>query len=56
MWRILKERDSVLNREEILTRLRENEAALRAQGVAHAALYGSRARGANKDSKATRIS
>lgn len=34
-----------MNREEILSRLRENQAALRAQGVAHAALFGSRARG-----------
>jgi len=34
-----------LKRDEILTRLRENEAALRARGVAHAALFGSRARG-----------
>jgi uncharacterized protein len=31
--------------EEIIARLRENEAALRARGVAHAALFGSRARG-----------
>lgn len=34
-----------MNREEILARLRENEAALRQRGVAHAALFGSRARG-----------
>lgn len=34
-----------MNREEIIARLRENEAALRQQGVAHAALFGSRARG-----------
>ena len=34
-----------MKREEILARLRENEAALRARGVAHAALFGSRARG-----------
>ena len=34
-----------MNRQEILDRLRENEAALRAQGVAHAALFGSVARG-----------
>jgi predicted nucleotidyltransferase len=34
-----------MNREEILHRLRENEAALRKRGVAHAALFGSRARG-----------
>ncbi len=31
--------------QEILARLRENEAALRARGVSHAALFGSRARG-----------
>jgi predicted nucleotidyltransferase len=31
--------------KDIITRLRENEAALRARGVAHAALFGSRARG-----------
>ena len=34
-----------MKREEIIARLRENEAALRARGVAHAALFGSRARG-----------
>ena len=34
-----------MNREEIIARLRDNEAALRARGVAHAALFGSRARG-----------
>ena len=34
-----------MDRQEIITRLRENEAALRARGVAHAALFGSRARG-----------
>jgi predicted nucleotidyltransferase len=34
-----------MNREEIIARLRENEAALRERGVAHAALFGSRARG-----------
>ena len=34
-----------MSREDILTRLLENEAALRARGVAHAALFGSRARG-----------
>jgi predicted nucleotidyltransferase len=34
-----------MNREEILARLRENEASLRQRGVAHAALFGSRARG-----------
>jgi uncharacterized protein len=34
-----------VSREEIIARLRENEAALRQRGVAHAALFGSRARG-----------
>ena len=34
-----------MNRDEIIACLRENEAALRQRGVAHAALFGSRARG-----------
>jgi hypothetical protein len=34
-----------MNHQEILAQLRENEAALRARGVSHAALFGSRARG-----------
>jgi predicted nucleotidyltransferase len=34
-----------MNRQEILARLRENEPVLRARGVCHAALFGSRARG-----------
>jgi predicted nucleotidyltransferase len=34
-----------MNREDIIARLRENEAALRMRGVTHAALFGSRARG-----------
>jgi uncharacterized protein len=33
-----------MERQDIIARLRENEAALRARGVAHAALFGSRAR------------
>jgi predicted nucleotidyltransferase len=33
-----------MNTQEILDRLRENEPALRARGVTHAALFGSRAR------------
>lgn len=37
-----------MNRRDILARLRENEAALRARGVSHAALFGSRARGDNR--------
>ena len=34
-----------MKRQEILARLRENETALRARGVRHAAVFGSRARG-----------
>lgn len=34
-----------MDRQEILARLRENEAVLRARGVRHAALFGSHARG-----------
>ena len=34
-----------MNREAIIARLRENETALRKRGVAHAAVFGSRARG-----------
>ena len=34
-----------MERREIIAKLRENEAALRARGVSHAALFGSRARG-----------
>ena len=37
-----------VNGQEILARLRENETALRARGVSHAALFGSRARGDNR--------
>jgi predicted nucleotidyltransferase len=37
-----------MNRQDILDRLRENERALRARGVTHAALFGSRARGDNR--------
>jgi hypothetical protein len=37
-----------MNTPEILAKLRENEAALRAQGVSHVALFGSRARGDNR--------
>src|SRR5947209_13616155 len=36
------------DRQEIIKRLRQNEAALRARGVSHAALFGSRARGDNR--------
>ena len=36
------------DRQEIIDRLRQNEAALRARGVSHAALFGSHARGDNR--------
>lgn len=35
----------VMDAQAIIARLRDSEAALRARGVAHAALFGSRARG-----------
>jgi uncharacterized protein len=35
----------IMDRQDIIARLRENEAALKERGVAHAALFGSRARG-----------
>jgi predicted nucleotidyltransferase len=37
-----------MDRQGILDRLRENGPALRARGVTHAALFGSRARGDNQ--------
>ena len=37
-----------MNGQEILARLRENETGLRAWGVSHVALFGSRARGDNQ--------
>jgi predicted nucleotidyltransferase len=37
-----------MDRNVILARLRENQPALRERGVAHAALFGSRARGDNR--------
>ena len=36
------------DRQEIIDRLRQNETALRARGVSHAALFGSHARGDNR--------
>jgi predicted nucleotidyltransferase len=44
-----------MNSQEIIDRLRENEAALRARGVAHAALFGSRARGDERPDSDTDI-
>jgi predicted nucleotidyltransferase len=40
--------DFNMHRQDIIAKLQENEAALRAKGVAHAALFGSRARGDNR--------
>jgi predicted nucleotidyltransferase len=44
-----------MNREAIIAQLRENEAALRARGVTHAALFGSRARGESRPDSDTDI-
>jgi uncharacterized protein len=38
-----------MERDAIVARLKENEPALRARGVTHAALFGSYARGCNRD-------
>lgn len=46
---------AVMNRQEILDRLRENEPALRERGVTHAALFGSRARGDDRPDSDTDI-
>jgi hypothetical protein len=45
----------IVNKQDIIARLRENEAALRARGVAHAALFGSRARGDDRPDSDTDI-
>jgi len=44
-----------MDRQEIIARLRDNQAALRARGVAHAALFGSRARGDDRPGSDTDI-
>jgi len=44
-----------MSREEIISRLREHEPALRQRGVAHAALFGSRARGDQRTDSDTDI-
>lgn len=44
-----------MNGPEIITKLRENEPPLRARGVTHAALFGSRARGDNPPDSDTDI-
>jgi uncharacterized protein len=44
-----------VTREDIIARLRQNEAALRARGVTHAALFDSRARGDGRPDSDTDI-
>jgi hypothetical protein len=44
-----------MTRDQIIERLKQNEAALRARGVAHAALFGSRARGDERPDSDTDI-
>lgn len=44
-----------MSRDEIISRLRANEAMLRARGVAHVALFGSRARGGERADSDTDI-
>ncbi len=44
-----------MERQDIIARLREHEAALRARGVTHAALFGSRARGDDRPDSDTDI-
>jgi predicted nucleotidyltransferase len=44
-----------MDRQHILDRLKANEAELRARGVSHAALFGSRARGDNRADSDTDI-
>jgi predicted nucleotidyltransferase len=44
-----------MNKTEIIARLRQHEAELRARGVAHAALFGSRARGDERPDSDTDI-
>jgi predicted nucleotidyltransferase len=44
-----------MNGRDIIARLQENEAALRARGVSHAALFGSRARGEDRPDSVTDI-
>jgi len=44
-----------MNRQDIIARLRKAEPALRARGVTHAALFGSRARGDERPDSDTDI-
>jgi predicted nucleotidyltransferase len=47
--------ERTMNREDIIARLRANEAELRARGVTHAALFGSRGRGDDRPGSDTDI-
>lgn len=44
-----------MNGQEIIAKLQENEAALRARGISHVALFGSRARGDDQPDSDTDI-
>jgi uncharacterized protein len=44
-----------MEKQEIIARLKDNESALRARGVTHAAVFGSRARGDNHPDSDTDI-
>ena len=44
-----------MQKQEIIARLKDNEDALRARGVTHAAVFGSRARGDNRPDSDTDI-
>lgn len=44
-----------MNTDEIVARLRENKDALQTRGVTHAAVFGSRARGNNREDSDTDI-
>jgi predicted nucleotidyltransferase len=44
-----------MNTQDVIERLRQHEAALKARGVSHAAVFGSRARGDEKEESDTDI-